>query len=191
MEIDFKTCTVEELWRYVSAHLESRGIDSVLVGGAVVSIYSKGMYTSGDLDFIVRSLNKKELPKALREIGFERTEQRYYAHPECEHLYLEFPTGPIEIADSYDVEPDEKEEGKVRIKILSPTDCVLDRLEQFLIGEYGKPHGERKLFEQAVMVAANQPIKLDRIESYLKQEGRDGVFEEFLEALRQSSKDKI
>lgn len=191
MAIDFKSCTVEELWRYVSAHLENRGIDSVLVGGAVVSIYSKGMYTSGDLDFIVRSLNKKELPKALKEIGFERTEQRYYAHPDCEHLYLEFPTGPIEIADSYEVEPEEKVEGRVKIKILSPTDCVLDRLEQFLIGEYGKPHGERKLFEQAVMVAANQPIKMDRIQLYLKREGREEVFAEFQDALRLSIKKKI
>lgn len=39
--INFKTCTEEELWKYVAAHLESKGLEVVLVGGAVVSIYSK------------------------------------------------------------------------------------------------------------------------------------------------------
>ncbi len=29
------------------------GIDTILVGGAVVSIYTEGAYRSGDLDFIL------------------------------------------------------------------------------------------------------------------------------------------
>ena len=184
MEINFRNCSIEELWRYVSSHLEKRGLDVVLVGGAVVSIYSEGMYTSGDLDFIVRSLNKNKLPKALQEIGFERTEQRYYKHPDCDHLYLEFPTGPIEIAESYNVEPEVHEVDQTKIKILSPTDCVLDRLEQFFIGEYGKPHGERKLFEQALLVAKKQPINLKRIEAFCKKEKKLEVYQEFLDALK-------
>lgn len=178
MEIDFKTCTVEELWKYVSLNLEKKGFDVVLVGGAVVSIYSKGMYVSGDLDFIVRSFNKKELPRVLAEMGFVKTPQRYYKHPECDHLYLEFPTGPIEIADSYDVEPAEVPVEDERIKILSPTDCVLDRLEQFFICEFGKPHAERKLLEQAVMVAENQTIDLGKVKRFCEKSGMSEVFEE-------------
>lgn len=178
MEIDFKKCSVEELWKYVSVNLEKRGFDIVLVGGAVVSIYSKGMYVSGDLDFVVRSFNKKELPKALSEIGFIKTPQRYFKHPDCDHLYLEFPSGPIEIADNYDIEPIEIPIGKQKIKILSPTDCVLDRLEQFFICEYGKPHGERKLLEQAVLVASQQSIDLLKVQSYCHKNEMNEVFEE-------------
>lgn len=182
MEIDFKTCTVEEMWKFVSINLEKKGFDVVLVGGAVVSIYSKGIYVSGDLDFIVRSFNKKELPKVLAELGFLKTPGRYFKHPDCDHLYLEFPSGPIEIADNYDVEPREIQfEGEV-IKILSPTDCVLDRLEQFFICEYGKPHGERKLLEQAVMVAEKQSIDLIKIKKYCEKNEMGDVFEEIKKA---------
>ena len=96
--INFKTCTEEELWKYVASHLESKGLEVVLVGGAVVSIYSKGIYKSGDLDFIVTSLFKEKLPQYMKEIGFEKGTKgslgRLYRHPECNHLVVEFPTGP-------------------------------------------------------------------------------------------------
>jgi len=49
---DWTNCTEEELWRYVAWHLEGAGIRSVLVGGAVVSIYTEGLYRSGDLDMV-------------------------------------------------------------------------------------------------------------------------------------------
>ena len=179
MKIDIKNCTEKELWEYVASHLENNGLDVVLVGGAVVSIYSKGMYKSGDLDFIVRSFNKEKLPELLKEIGFERTEGRYYKHPECDHLFIEFPTGPIEIAESYNIVPEEKETESGVIKILSPTDCILDRLEQYVYVEYGKPHGERKLLEQAVLVANNQPFDLQKVKDFLSKINKIEIFEEF------------
>jgi hypothetical protein len=49
---DWSRCTEEQLWRYVAWHLEGEGIRSVLVGGAVVAIYTEGLYRSGDLDMV-------------------------------------------------------------------------------------------------------------------------------------------
>lgn len=40
MKIDFSNVTEEELWKYVGKHLADNGLDAVLVGGAVVSIYT-------------------------------------------------------------------------------------------------------------------------------------------------------
>lgn len=37
-EPDWNTCDEETLWKYVAWHLEEAGIETVLVGGAVVSI---------------------------------------------------------------------------------------------------------------------------------------------------------
>lgn len=54
-EPDWKTCSEEQLWKYVAAHLAKNGIDTILVGGAVVAIYSEGAYKSGDLDFVLLS----------------------------------------------------------------------------------------------------------------------------------------
>jgi hypothetical protein len=42
MSIDYKKCTEEELWKYVATELSKNDVDVILVGGAVVSIYSKG-----------------------------------------------------------------------------------------------------------------------------------------------------
>ena len=56
MSIDLKKCSEEDLWKYVAVHLKKKGIDTILVGGAVVSIYSHGVYKSGDLDFVLGSM---------------------------------------------------------------------------------------------------------------------------------------
>jgi len=44
MKLDFSKCSEEELWKYVASHLTKRGYDTILVGGAVVSIYTEGIY---------------------------------------------------------------------------------------------------------------------------------------------------
>ncbi len=51
-EPDWAHCTEEQLWKYVATHLAKNGIDTVLVGGAVVAVYTDGAYRSGDLDFV-------------------------------------------------------------------------------------------------------------------------------------------
>jgi hypothetical protein len=108
MKINFATCTEEELWKFVASHLKMRNIDSVLVGGAVVSIYSEGAYRSGDLDFILTNFFVKNLPQVMKEIGFER-KGRHFIHSECSHLFIEFPKGPLEIGDDFNVVPSEVE----------------------------------------------------------------------------------
>ena len=55
---DWATCSEEDLWKYVAWHLKKAGIDSILVGGAVVSIYSDRLYSSGDLDFLSYDFNR-------------------------------------------------------------------------------------------------------------------------------------
>lgn len=49
-EPDWANVDEEGLWKFVGWHLANKGIQSVLVGGAVVSIYSRGAYRSGDID---------------------------------------------------------------------------------------------------------------------------------------------
>lgn len=61
MKIDFKTCSEEELWKYVASHLKKHNVDTILVGGAVVSIYSEGAYESGDLDLVLTNMFTKNL----------------------------------------------------------------------------------------------------------------------------------
>ena len=90
MEIDFSSCNEEELWKYVALHLKTENIDTVLVGGAVVSIYTEGAYESGDIDLILTKLFVNNLTSAMRKIGFEKR-GRNFIHPDCKHLFIEFP----------------------------------------------------------------------------------------------------
>lgn len=143
--IDFKTCTEEELWRYVATELSRNDVDVILVGGAVVSIYSEGAYRSGDLDFVLNDFSRKKLNKVLKSIGFKKV-NRHYKHPECDHLFIEFATFPASIGEDYSITPDEVESEGHIIKIFSPTDCVRDRLASFAF------FNARECLDQAVLV---------------------------------------
>ena len=178
MKIDFKNCTEEELWKYVASHLKIKGIDTILVGGAVVSIYSKGAYRSGDLDFVLSSMFVKGLPEAMNEIGFFKEGGRHYVHPKCKHLYVEFPSSFLEIGDDNRIKPDEIICQGVKIKILSPTDCVKDRLASYIHFK------ARECLDQAVLVARNHPVKLEAIKKWCKNEGAESAFDDFLKKIK-------
>jgi hypothetical protein len=173
MKIDFKTCTEKELWEFVASHLKLRGVSTVLVGGAVVSIYTDGAYQSGDLDFILTDLFVKKIPEIMKDIGFEKRGGRHYVHPECSHLYVEFPKGPLEIGDDTDIVPDEITVDGVTIKILSPTDCVKDRLATYI---YFK---DRVGMDQALLVARQHPVNFEKIKDWCVKENAAHVFDEF------------
>lgn len=172
MKINLKTCTEEELWKYVGDHLSKNGIDAVLVGGAVVSIYTNGAYESGDLDFIVQNLMKNKVPSIMAEIGFKR-KGRHYAHPDCKHLFVEFPSGPLGIGEDYNIKPVEYKESGSIFKILSPTDCIKDRLASYI---YFKSN---ECLDQAVLVAKNQPFKKAAVRKWCLGENAEWAFKDF------------
>ena len=152
MKINFKTCSEKELWEYVAVHLKRNGIDTILVGGAVVSIYSKGAYQSGDLDFVKASIFVTKLEDTMNEIGFKK-HWRHYIHPDCKHLFVEFPGGPpLGIGEDNSIIPNSVEVDGTVIKILSPTDCVKDRLASYI--HFKALEG----LDQAVLVAKNQEV---------------------------------
>lgn len=177
MKINFKSCTAEELWKYVASALSKNGIESVLVGGAVVSIYTKGLYQSGDLDFIVQNSARARLPEIMASLGFKKTD-RHYAHPECKHLFVEFPSGPLSIGEAIRIRPKEQKVEKQVIKILSPTDCIKDRLASYIHFK------SRETLEQAAMVAQKQPFNLAAVRKWCKEENAIEQFKEFQRALK-------
>lgn len=175
----WEKATEEEVWQYVAWHLRQAGIESVLVGGAVVAIYTEGLYQSGDLDLVPDEFKRGDIEEALKKIGFEKLHGRYFGHPHCEHLYVEFPKGPVELGEEYPVTPAEvRVAGKV-LQILSPTDCVKDRLAGYIHWK------TRDLFEQAVLVCRRQAEKIDwkNIEKWCEGEGSREAFEELRRAL--------
>jgi hypothetical protein len=173
MKIDLSTCSEEELWQHVAVHLEKNGLRCVLVGGSVVSIYTEGLYRSGDLDIIIQNLVKDKLPALMKDLGFKKM-HRHYVHPECSHLIVEFPQGPLAIGDETDIKPETVDIGGTTIRLLSPTDCIKDRLASYIYGN------TRDALDQAVLVAKRQPFQKSKIKKWCEKERRTDVFAEFI-----------
>lgn len=114
----------------------------------------------------------------MREIGFLKKSGRHYVHPECKHLFVEFPSSFLEIGEDNQIRPDEVIVEGIKIKILSPTDCVKDRLAGYL---YFKT---RDNLDQAILVAKNHPIDLAKVKKWCVREGHPEVFDEFLHELK-------
>lgn len=92
MKINKKT-DIQAVASIVCDCLLKQGVDAVLSGGAVVSIYTNNEYESKDLDFLSSS-DIKTIEKALAEVGFLRSSGRDFAHPETEY-FVGFPTPPL------------------------------------------------------------------------------------------------
>jgi hypothetical protein len=162
---------IAELAAFVSTHLQRHGIDVVLSGGACVAIYSNDAYISLDLDFIeIHFTKRKELRTALAEIGFSE-KNRYFCHPETD-FFLEFPTGPLAVGSEPVREIHTIVLSTGTLKLISPTDCVKDRLAAYYFWD------DRQSLQQAILVAShNDTVELPEIERWSQREGK---YEEFL-----------
>jgi hypothetical protein len=174
---------IGELAAFVCSHLESKGIKVTLSGGACVSIYSRNKYQSFDLDFIEHfSIKRSQLRTILEEIKFVE-KGRYFVNHETE-FFLEFPPGPLSIGD----EPVQKidilqfETGKLHL--LSPTDCVKDRLA-------GYYHwNDMQCLEQAILVSHDAKVDYHEIERWSRKEGKLAEYKRIKKKLASNDRDK-
>lgn len=173
--MEFNTCTELELWQYVASELNKAGIKTVLVGGAVAAIYSNGVYRSGDLDIVIDSylLKDETIANVMQNIGFKK-EGRHWKREDCQHLFIEFIRPPVAICDDYKIKPEKFLVNKQELFILSPKDCVRDRLAGYV---YFK---SAECLEQAALVATAKHVKLDTLTEWAKSESK-----EMLQALKE------
>lgn len=171
-----KSTSLSELAGFITNHLQQKGIQTTLVGGAVVTIYSDNEYQSRDLDFISPSDNK-EITEAMAEIGFVRKGKDFY-HVDTDFT-VEFPTGPIAIGNDIPVKPDGQIKTKSGfIRLLSPTQCIMDRLAWFY------HYNDRQCLDQALAVAKNHKINFSKIKIWSEKENALDKYELFLTKLK-------
>ena len=116
-----------ELAAFIAAEFRRRKINVVLSGGSCVSIYSAEKYVSMDLDFVNAGFAKRAvIREGMEFLGFSE-ENRYFRHPGTE-LLIEFPPGPLGVGDEPVRQIDEISTDTGVVRIISPTDCVKDRL---------------------------------------------------------------
>jgi hypothetical protein len=160
----------------IALALERCGLRGVLSGGGCASIYTRGLYQSVDLDFILQGPGtQKQLDAAMASVGFTRRDSQYF-HPRA-RFYVEFPPGPLGIGADYRIEPVEIRSGGARLLLLSPTDSCRDRLSGFY------HWNDRQGLEVAVRIAARQTVDIEKIRRWSVQERALPRFEAFLKEL--------
>ncbi len=166
--------TQAELAAYVQDHLRKKGIHVVLSGGTAVSIHSVNEYVSADIDLVpLYSADRKQIKAAMLEIGFHER-NRYFVHPGSKHI-VEFPRGPLSVGDE-----SVKEIKNIRLatgvlRVISPTDCVKDRLAAYY---YWK---DQQSFAQALLVAKHNRIDMNEVKRWSQASGNTLEFQVFLE----------
>ncbi len=157
--------TIGEFAAIIFDHLKSDGISAILTGGAVVSVYTDNKYESGDADFI-SPIEQAEIIRSLGSLGFFQITRgdRHLKHPDCDFT-VEFPNRTLLIGGEYQSEVAEKEIAGTVIKILSPTQSVMDRLVRYIAWK------DIQGIDQAQWICEKHPIALGKIYVWVKKEG--------------------
>lgn len=141
-----------------------------------MSIYTENAYHSYDLDFVVRGL-AKDVRTAMASIGFTKRAGRHFAHPHTPYI-VEFPSGPLAIGNSPVTTTARRRTASGVLRLLTPTDCVMDRLAAFY--HWNDFQG----LEQAAAVGRRQRIDMDRVRRWSRREGMQLKFAVFERRMR-------
>jgi len=173
--------TLEALAVAVGETLAAHGIRAILTGGACAGIYSGGIYSSQDVDFVLEGrVTLASLDAAMNRLDFSRRANRY-VHPESS-FWVEFPRGPLGIGADLDIRPVPLRAGG-RTLALSPTDSCRDRLAAFF------HWSDRQSLSVAVEIAHRNDVDLARIRRWSRSEGHAARFEEFERELDRRKRD--
>lgn len=174
--MDFSNTSLKDLAIFVCQTLKSHKIDAVLVGGACVSIYSHNRYQSYDLDFVTYE-ELKSIEKVLTNYGFKRV-GRCFEHPLCPYI-IDFVNPPIAIGQEFVEKFKLMKSPLGTLKLLTPTDCVKDRLSAYI------HWNDKQGLEQALLVARENRIDYKDLIFWAKNEGHREKLELFLKEMHQ------
>jgi hypothetical protein len=157
------------------------GVDVVLSGGACVSIYTKNKYDSFDLDFVLLShADRRNVGPVLEALGFRR-EGRHYRHPLTAYI-VEFLSPPLSVGDEPVGEVREMRRGRHILRLLSPTDCVKDRLAAFY------HWSDQPALDQAILVCQTNEVDLREVRRWSLKEGLRDKHDLFRRTLAKASR---
>ena len=168
--------SVGELAAFVASQLRLNGIDVVLSGGSCVTIYSRDKYVSRDLDFVhTWYSSNRRVQESMMELGFSE-EGGVFRHPETEFL-IDLRPPPPAIGDERIEHFAEMKFATGMLRLLTPTDCVKDRLTWYY------HDGDRQGLVQAQLVARENDVDLEEIGRWSGLEGHSEAFRRIKELL--------
>ena len=116
----------------------------------------------------------------MQALGFSKEPGRHWTQPQTEY-WVDTLSGPFQVGDSVVSKFSEISTSVGILRLLRPTECVMDRLAAYY--HWNDPLG----LEQAIQVAMKCDIELDRIEPWSKCERAAAKFKIFAEELSAGS----
>ena len=170
-----------ELAAFVCTQLKKHGIKAVLSGGGCVAIHTENRYRSFDLDFVENApTERRRIKEVLLEIGFVEKD-RYFKHPDTDFI-IEFPAGPLAVGCEPVRDIEEMEFSTGRLSLLSPTDCVKDRLAAYYHWD------DPQCLEQALLVAEAERVDFKEIQRWSGVENKSTEFERIRKRLSEADR---
>jgi hypothetical protein len=167
-----KGISIKDLGIYISDYLRKNGIETVLSGGACVTIYTNNKYLSYDLDFVLPVyVNRKKIRGVLEKIKFFE-EGRYFKHKDTQY-FIDFLSPPLSIGEEPVKVISSIRKGRMVLKLLSPTDCVKDRLAAYYYWN------DKPSLDQAILVSKDNKVDLKEIERWSLNEEMNIKFKIF------------
>jgi hypothetical protein len=127
-----ESSSLEDVCFEVAAALDRFSIQGVLTGGSAATVYAPDAYTSMDVDFVITSFPQhQQVEAAMAEIGYIPSATRGMFENPRTQFTVDFPKAPLAVGGDYIHETETLSRGTTRLRILTPTDCVRDRLAHF------------------------------------------------------------
>ncbi len=168
--INWAHISLRDFAGFISEELRNRGVDTILVGGACVTIYTANRYQSYDLDYVTYE-DLRNVKKILTELGFTE-KQKYFQHKDCPWL-IEFVSPPVAVGAEFVTHFNNVKTPLGTIKMLLPIDSVKDRLASFY------HWGDKMSLDQAVNICIDQKIDFDNLEEWSRHEKCEEKFKIF------------
>jgi hypothetical protein len=169
----FSKMSQAEVAAFVQTHLKNQGIDVILSGGAAVSLYTDNLYISADIDLVdINFVKRSKFIDAMEMIGFHE-KNRYFIHPETKHI-VEFPPGPLSVGDEPVLRIKEIKLSTGILRVISPTDCVKDRLAAYYFWN------DQQSLKQALLVAKYKRVGLHEIRNWSQSIGKIQEYQVFI-----------
>ncbi|MGE0639972.1 MAG: hypothetical protein AB7G12_14915 [Thermoanaerobaculia bacterium] len=154
----------------------------MLTGGACAGIYSGGLYSSNDADFVLEGrVELSKLDSVMATLGFSRSGNRY-VHAESP-FWVEFPRGPVGVGGDLEIRPVPIGSSDRTTLALSATDSCRDRLAAFF------HWSDRQSLRVAVEIAHRNEVDLARIRRWSRSEGHQARYAEFERELERRGRD--
>lgn len=118
----------------------------------------------------------------MKEIGFKE-HNKYFVHEDTKY-FIEFPSGPLGVGDAPVDEIAEIDTEAGVLRLLTPTDCIKDRLAAYYHWD------DEQCLQQAIWVAQQNEFNLESIKEWSVKGGSEKKYLVFSNRLEENKRNK-